>query len=514
MQDGKSSNVNFEKQSSGDYYQVWNQSLFDLVPVTAKNILEIGCASGRLGEAIKTRNGQINYVGIEIVPSAGELAKLKLDQVFVDNIEYFDWKKLDSKFFDCIIFGDVLEHLIDPKKTLQAAIKNLTTDGDVITCLPNIGHWSIINGLLHGTWDYADSGLLDRTHLRFFTIKTFKDLLNECGLNVVQEAQLRNGDAIPGEIIPVLQKLRIDVNTFLDQVQTFQFLFRSKKNVSNISNPEELTSTGTFISQSVSIIIPVFNKVELTKNCLESIDRHYSKTLVPDVLVFDNASSDGTAEFLKMAQSQYEWLRVVRSEKNLGFARACNEGAKLSETEIVVFLNNDTIVLPNWLERMHEVINHKNVGMVGSKLIYPDGSIQHAGMVLNAEAVPTHIHHLAKLDSPEVNQIKEYPAVTGACIMIKRDLFLEVGCMDTEYPMYYEDVDLCFKIRSRGLKVLYQPKSVVIHLEGRSSANLDDILQHNKVSRIIFFNKWKDFILKDLKTDPQFYADGKEYVTF
>lgn len=514
--------MNSEAKPSGDakspdYYQVWNQALFDLVPADRKRILEVGCASGRLGEAIKKRNGTVHYVGIELIPQAAAIAKERLDEVHVENVERFDWSRLAGKEFDCIIFGDVLEHLLDPKKVLSESARLLGRDGCIVCCLPNVSHWSIISGLIEGKWEYSDSGLLDRTHLRFFTIQSFRELLAECGFKVTQEERLRTGAPLTQEIVPFLRKLNVDVDAFVDRVTTFQFLFRAEPAarpipapLSDAAQPASWKPAAAHARESVAIIIPVFNKVELTRNCLASIQKHYSQDISPEVIVFDNASSDGTQAFLAEAQEKYDWLKVIRSSSNLGFAGACNKGAQLADADILVFLNNDTIVMPRWLEKMLDRINDDKVGMVGSKLIYPDGTIQHAGVVFDATASPSHIHLRADLADPAVNRLKVYPAVTAACIMIKRDLFMEVGQMELEYPLYYEDVDLCFKVRQKGYLLVYQPESVVIHLEGQSSPS-DEAVRKHMASKAIFLRRWKEFMLREIAADPVFYASGREY---
>ena len=501
-----------ESESAPDYYQVWNQKLFDLVPTDCKRVLEVGCASGRLGEAVKKRNGGIHYVGIEVVEAAAKIARERLDEVYLENAEGFDWSRFDGQAFDCIIFGDVLEHLVDPKATFQNAARYLAREGSIVCCIPHVGHWSIISGLLEGKWEYSDSGLLDRTHLRFFTIASFREMLATCGFRSVQEDRYRTGVQLHPDIIPFLQRLNVEVQDFLDRVSTFQLLVRAQRTpISPSAQPVSWKPAGQTRKHKVAIIIPVYNKVDLTRDCLASIAKQYPSDFEPDVIVIDNASSDGTPDFLAQAQGEYEWLTCARSGTNLGFARACNKGAELADADVLVFLNNDTIVLPGWLEKMLDRIDDPGVGMVGSKLIYPDGSIQHAGMVFNAEAVPVHIHHRSGNGDPAVNSMMEYPSVTGACIMIKRSLFMELGGMDTQYPMYYEDVDLCFKVREKGRKVIYQPESMVIHLEGRSSPNLESIVAHNQTSRVLFFRKWKDFMLKDLASNPGLYATGKPY---
>jgi GT2 family glycosyltransferase len=261
----------------------------------------------------------------------------------------------------------------------------------------------------------------------------------------------------------------------------------------------------------VSVIIPACNEAERTRDCLRSIAEHYPARLAPEVIVVDNASRDGTSAYLAEASGIYPWLRHVRSGTNEGFARACNRGASMSSARMLVFLDNDTLVGPQWLDKMLERGREGKVGIVGSKLVYPDGTIQHAGIVFNAQAYPHHVARFAPKADPSVSKTKEFSAVTGACLMIPRELFEAVGGFDPEYPLDYEDVDLCFKVRRKGLKVVYEPGSVVVHLEDKSPGT--DAVRDglHQASRAIFFRKWKDFMIEDLNRDPILYASGKEY---
>jgi GT2 family glycosyltransferase/SAM-dependent methyltransferase len=492
---------------------LWVRKFAALVPPHCRSVLEVGCGTGELGAAIKQRMRDLFYLGLESDAGLAEIALGRLDQVHAGDIDRFDWSRLAGLSFDCILFDGILARLTDPGRICAAAARLLTPGGSVVCSLPNVSHWSILSGLIAGKWEYSDAGAIAMDQIRFFTLAGCKDLLDACGLYMVQEDHFREEALVPAEFGPYLRKVNVDVGGFLERAKIRRFIFRAERIPKSrpslsLAVPEP---TGLRARESVAVIIPVFNKVELTRDCLISIAKHYPEGISPEVIVFDNASSDGTGAYLERAQSDFEWLKVIRSKVNLGFAGACNKGAQLADADVVVFLNNDTIVLPGWLEKMLERINDDSVGIVGSKLIYPDGRIQHAGIVFNDQAVPTHVHHLAGNGDAAVNRMMEYPAVTGACIMIKRPLFLELGMMDTEYPMYYEDVDLCFKVREKGLKVVYQPESMVIHLEGRSSDNFEAIVKHNEASRVIFRRKWEAFMLRGLAADPGFYVAGKEY---
>lgn len=222
-----------------------------------------------------------------------------------------------------------------------------------------------------------------------------------------------------------------------------------------------------------SIIIPVWNKLELTAQCLTALA---TVTTEPsyEVIVVDNGSTDGTTEFLSSLSGD---VRIIRNQENLGFAKACNQGARAARGKYLVFLNNDTIPLKGWLKALvSEVEGYPEVGIVGSKLLYQDGTVQHAGVVLNrSEGLPYHIYKGLSGDSPAVNQRREYQIVTAACLLIRQSLFMELGGFDERFRNSFEDVDLCLKAGERGYRVVYQPRSVVYHLESQTPGrNLHD----------------------------------------
>jgi 2-polyprenyl-3-methyl-5-hydroxy-6-metoxy-1,4-benzoquinol methylase len=212
-----------------DYYAGVNPLLLQMIPTDCRRILEVGCAMGMLGAAIKLRNYGSYYVGIELFDDVAKHAEKVLDRVYVADVEKFDWSLLAYERFDCIIFADVLEHLLKPEVVIRAAMNLLSPNGTIVCCIPNVCHWSIISGLLKGEWEYADNGLLDRTHLRFYTQKTFEKLLEECGLVVLAEGRFVNEVDIGLAILPVLKALNMDHQTFINNATTYQFALRARK---------------------------------------------------------------------------------------------------------------------------------------------------------------------------------------------------------------------------------------------------------------------------------------------
>ena len=225
-----------------------------------------------------------------------------------------------------------------------------------------------------------------------------------------------------------------------------------------------------------SIIIPVWNNIALTQQCLMAL-ADVTEGATFEVVVVDNGSTDGVQDFLQTLGGD---VQVIRNQDNLGFAKACNQGARAARGEYLVFLNNDTIPLNGWLTALiEEVRTHSDVAVVGSKLLYEDGTIQHAGVAFSREwFLPYHIYRGFDAHAASVSRRRELDCVTAACMLVRREAFEEVGGFDEGYRNGFEDVDLCLKIREKNRKIVYQPQSVLYHLEsrtpGRKAHDLDN----------------------------------------
>jgi|GEM_PF-1718817 len=247
----------------------------------------------------------------------------------------------------------------------------------------------------------------------------------------------------------------------------------------------------------VSIVIPVYNKLDYTINCIKSLEKTLSLPRKDiEIIVVDNNSTDGTEAFLKQLSDSFT---TIINDENLGFSKACNQGAAASTGRYILFLNNDTVALPGWLEMLIKAIEKdKKIGVVGSKLLFPDGTIQHAGVAIAQNAPcplsPFHLYHRSHADLPEALKSRDYQVVTGACLLIRRELFFSINGYDTNYINGFEDVDLCFKVRERGLRVVYSPESVLYHHEsvsdGRFKNTGENILRLHK--------KWWGKVLPDI----------------
>lgn len=233
----------------------------------------------------------------------------------------------------------------------------------------------------------------------------------------------------------------------------------------------------------VSIVIPVFNQASYTKQCLEALFAVTGREIPYEVIVVDNASSDWTHEYLTGLVPR---IRVLSNDRNLGFAKACNQGAQAALGRFLVFLNNDTLPKPGWLEALVKEAESGGADLVGAKLLYPDGTVQHAGVGFAAPGDGVHVFKGMPGDHPAANRKRFMQCVTGACLLLERQLFLELGCFDEGFVNGYEDVDLCLRAQAAGKTVLYAPESVLVHFE-ETSAGRKEKDRHNAER---FFARW------------------------
>ncbi len=265
----------------------------------------------------------------------------------------------------------------------------------------------------------------------------------------------------------------------------------------------------------ISIIIPVYNQVEFTHACLAAVQQ-YSGAVPYEVIVVDDASTDATRDTI----GRIPGLVYLRSERNSGFIASCNRGAAAARGSYLVFLNNDTTVTAGWLEALRETFTFEpTAGLVGSKLVYPDGRLQEAGGIIWRDGSGWNRGKFQNPAAPEYNYLREVDYCSAASVMIPKSLFDQLGGFDEKYaPAYYEDTDLAFKIAQAGRKVLYQPLSVVTHYEGITSGT--DISAGTKryqdINRQTFLTTWATVLTqKPVNGDVASYEalpDGKKRI--
>ncbi len=255
------------------------------------------------------------------------------------------------------------------------------------------------------------------------------------------------------------------------------------------AEPEEIAFPEPDARIVVSVIVPTFGKVGYTLRCLASMARDLPDVPI-EIIVVDDASRDPEIERLARVRG----IRLVVNEANLGFLRSCNAAARLARGEFVFFLNNDTQVLPGWLDPMVALMRARpDAGAVGCKLLFADGSLQEAGAIVWDNATGRTYGRGDDPEKPEYNYVREVDYVSGAALLVRAELFARLGGFDEMFaPAYCEDSDLAFRIRETGRKVLYQPLSRIVHFEGVTNGTdlTEGVKRFNEVNQPKLLAKW------------------------
>jgi GT2 family glycosyltransferase len=231
-------------------------------------------------------------------------------------------------------------------------------------------------------------------------------------------------------------------------------------------------------SEHVSIIIPTKDNLSVTRRCLNSIWETPSGAEFEIILVDDQSEEPATLDFYKQIQQQHRNIRIIRTKTKFNYSRSCNLGALEAKGKFLLFLNNDVEVkTDNWLGKLLTLASVKGVGLVGAKLLYPAGKIQHAGIVLGLEGHASHVFngHTGRFLTPfgSVDWYRNYSAVTGACMLVRRDAYLKVDGFDDAFELIFGDVDLCLRVKEKGYRIVYDPDVVLIHYEGKTRGRLN-----------------------------------------
>ncbi len=250
----------------------------------------------------------------------------------------------------------------------------------------------------------------------------------------------------------------------------------------------------------VSVVIPIYGKLAYTVTCLQSLAACADRSAM-EIIVVDDCSPDDSADRLTAVNG----LRLIRNEENLGFIGACNAGAAAARGAFLCFLNNDTAVQPGWIDALVDTFErHPQCGLAGSKLVYPDGRLQEAGGIIFSDGGGWNYGRFEQPNDPRFDYEREVDYCSGASILIRTELFHQFGGFDSLYkPAYYEDTDLAFKVRDAGLKVIYQPRSQVVHYEGISSGTdtSTGIKRFQLINQAKFLERWADALARQPEHD-------------
>lgn len=254
----------------------------------------------------------------------------------------------------------------------------------------------------------------------------------------------------------------------------------------------------------ISIIIPIRDQWKLLKNCLESIHEITAYSNYEIIIINNSSKEQETFELLRIIEEKSN-IHILNYDHRFNFSAINNYAEKKANGEVLLFLNNDTTVIASgWLTEMAALAIQPDVGAVGALLRYPNGNIQHAGVVMKGGLFPTHKYLNWKWEDfkndEDAFRVQEYPAVTGACMAIEKKKFLEVGGFDEKHlPIAFNDIDLCLKLLEKGYKNLFTPYAQLYHYESASRGYEDTLLKKLRFRREIHYmqRKWGSLLESD-----------------
>jgi GT2 family glycosyltransferase/2-polyprenyl-3-methyl-5-hydroxy-6-metoxy-1,4-benzoquinol methylase/tetratricopeptide (TPR) repeat protein len=470
----------------GNYYTRVRNDLLALIPEDAKCVLDVGCGTGVLGKALKERQ-ECAVFGIELVPEVAAEARKHLDLVMCDDIEAVGGPLVEFSGdpVDCLVFGDVLEHLRDPGAALSRCEAILRDGGSVVVSVPNVLSATVMCSLSDGRWAYQEAGILDKTHLRWFGLQDITELLESAGLKVQEVSAIRNtawaewDTAGRPKVVNVGERFAVNVSGENDPLFVEQWIVRAVKN----PLPE---------APIASIVIPCWNCLAETRNCVESL-RAVPVTASWECVLVDNGSTDGTGEWMAELAASDQRFRVVSNEKNEGFARACNQGIAASlanECEFVVLLNNDTVVTPGWLDRLvWAAMFSPDVGLVGPVSNFVSGPQLVPASYEGASGL---MAYAAERATAYAGKLSEVDRLVGFCLLIKREVIESIGALDERFGMgLWEDDDLCRRTREAGFRCMICP-SCFVHHKGNATFKAHDVDQTElyAANEALYREKW------------------------
>ena len=302
-----------EPNSAAPRYQdIPNWDLLRLLPLDVQTVVDVGCNAGALGSHYKRLNPNAHYTGLEIDAAVATIARGRLDHVEVVNVEDAACDRLFAPgSLDCIVYGDMLEHAIDPWSLLARHKHWLSDRGTIVACIPNIQHWSIITELLRGQWTYRQTGLLDRTHLRFFTLDSIKQLFEGAGLEIVslfpRYGNRETCDRVVGALQEVCDLLGVDRDTLGDRMAALQYIVRARKPA-----PQPL--------RRLLIQTAIFEPVACKRVRVSEPDAFLAR--IPGVRVHSSEKSASIGIDLPGEEPVFIWQRAILSkERNLDHLR-------------------------------------------------------------------------------------------------------------------------------------------------------------------------------------------------
>lgn len=486
-----------------------------------------------LDEDIFTDLPDINYPLKNIDSKKGDAF---FDDEDIKNAEKF-LKQYSINIDDIFIIVD--NFYIYDEVMLNQMTKNIKKD------FPYMKDFKILNISCADVFYYQNADKDFKTILQIFALSSFVvsgdiyiDIADELYIPCYDAKEKKYNYAKRKKKLHNFNKNYININRSDNQKNLYKTNIEINSiNLNNINNSTGLThsinsnASKTVNMIDISIIIPVYNNIEYTKNCLNSIFKNHPLVNF-EIIIADNGSNDGTKEYLETLKKnidgiaevndsgKFNIINIIGNNENLGFAKACNQAAKIANGKYLLFLNNDTYVLKGAIDELFNTIEKAgdSCGIAGSLLLYPDKTVQHAGVVFDAGSRPRNNYNNSEIyECKNINfkngiYLRMYNAVTAACMIIRKELFYSVGFFDETYINGFEDVDLCLKVRQKGLNIIFNPKSMLIHYEEKTPGRkkFENNNQYNFIDKWKFKFKRDDYIFNGLDS-LKFIYDYKNF---
>lgn len=429
------------------YHNIVRRDILDKIPPHARKVLDLGCGSGALGAALKKRQECIVH-GLEMNPAAHARAEKIYDICLKGNLDNFHHKRFTNNY-DAIIFGDILEHIIDPWNALRRYADLLDKDGIIIASIPNAAHPAVLYDLSRGLFRYRSAGLLDITHLRFFTLPTIGQMFIKAGLKI------------------------FDIEPRPNPNHHYQYIISAR--------PLE-TKFDHFIT---TIIMPVRNALYYTKIAIQSIRE---RTSCPYKLIIINDGSD--AETTAWINDQADVLSL-QNIHSLGFPTACNLGLECVDTPYFMIINSDVKVKPGWLCDMLSTMEaDKKIGILGplSNNISGPQKVTNAHYQ-NDEEFCAYARDIKINNKP---RLQPFQRIVFFCALIRSELISKIGLLDESFGLgNFEDDDYCIRSIKAGYKNVID-RGVFVHHYGSQTFKTQnlDYVEIMKTAEARFRAKW------------------------
>lgn len=454
---------------AADYFEFDRPEVRNLIPADAKRILDVGCARGRLGRALKAERRECHVTGVELNANAASDAEKVLDRVIRGRIDDLPTDEIAPESFDCIVFADVLEHLRNPRAVLEKCQTWLAPGGSIVVSVPNSRHHSVVTGLIEGNWTYERAGLLDDDHMRCFTRRELEKLFYRSGLelDVLQSVPgpgYRDWELKGRPKHVRAGSLSIECRDERDAGEFFVYQYLARAQRRSVKN-HELTS----------IVIVTFNQLAFTKECIDSILLRTDEPI--ELILVDNGSTDGTPDYLRSISG----AKVILNDDNRGFAPAVNQGLQVATGRQLMLLNNDCVVTTGWLEGLLDALDdHESNGLVGPVSNNVSGEQQIAIPYRDMSSMDGFAW-----DCRSHRTLTVTDRLVGFCLLFRRQVMDRIGLLDEQFEVgCFEDDDFCRRAQLAGFRSVIA-RNVFVHHYGSatfkgSGVDFGEIMQKNE----------------------------------